>query len=71
MVVSSIILHCKLCRKFTCSLDTNSLSLVNSNEIASMLVSFMKQQNISVVCEECQPCQEHCFEDECELEDLR
>jgi hypothetical protein len=68
MTVSSIILSCKVCKKFCCSLDTNSLSLVSSNEIATMLINFMKTQNISVICPNCQECQEHEFE---QLEDLR
>jgi hypothetical protein len=73
MTVSSIILHCKICRKFVCSLDTNSQSLVSSDQIATMLVGFMKDQNITVVCESCQPCCHDFTEHEHEhgLEDLR
>jgi hypothetical protein len=64
MTISSIILHCKACRKFTCSLDLECLDLNGSNQLAELFLKLIYDLNVSVICESCQECQEHCFEHE-------
>ena len=72
MTISSIILHCKTCKKFICTLDFESLDLNSSNQLADLFLKLIYNLDIKVICGNCQKCM-HEFaplEDQ-SLEDLR